>query len=75
MGACVDYKMLLGNTSLGVINMTRVNSNILIARPQNYRNHSLREVGPLVARFVRRDLATQRKLFGAIHARWFRWRM
>lgn len=61
--------MLLGNTSAGAINATRVNSHIVIARPQNYRNHSLYEVGPLVARFARRDLAAQRKLFGAIHSR------
>lgn len=51
------------------MNSTRVNSNLLISRPLNYRNSSLNEVGPLVTRFVRRDLAAQRKLFGATRPR------
>ena len=51
LGAATDYKILLGNTSLDSINMTRVNSRILVVRPKNYRSYSLREVGPLVAPF------------------------
>lgn len=69
LGSTNDYKFLLGNTCLSDVNTTRVNSRILVYRPKNYRNNSLQETGPLVARFARRDLAAQRKLFGSIHAR------
>ena len=69
LGAVVDYKVLVGNTSLSSLNSTRVNSNILVFRPVNYRNSSLTDLGPFSTRFARRDLAAQRKIFGAVRSR------
>lgn len=66
--------MLVGNTSLGSLNSTRVNTHILSKRQVTYKNSSLSDIGPMTVRFVRRDLAVQRNFLGPIRARWFRWR-
>lgn len=69
LGSVADYKLLVGNTSLNSVNSVRVHARILVARQVNYKNSSLSDIGPITTRFVRRDLAAQRKLFGAIRAR------
>jgi len=74
LGLVTDYKVLVGNTTTGDMNSTRVNSRLLVSRPLNMRSSSEHEVGPLLARFVRRDLAFDRRVYGPIRHRWFRWR-
>lgn len=69
LGLVSDYKLLVGGTSSSEINSTRVNAAIVVARATNYKNSSLSDLGPFVVQYSRRDLATQRKLFGAIRAR------
>lgn len=74
LGLIADYKILTGNTTSGDINSTRVNSRLSISRPLNMRTASEHEVGPILARFARRDLAFERRVYGPIRHRWFRWR-
>lgn len=64
-----DYKVLVGNTTTGDMNSTRVNSRLLVSRPLNMRSSSEHEVGPLLARFARRDLAFDRRVYGPIRHR------
>lgn len=60
---------MLGNTTMGDVNTTRVNSNLIIKRPLNMRTNLEHEVGPILTRFVRRDLFVERTLFGPIRNR------
>lgn len=69
LGLVTDYKLMLGNTTTNAMNTTRVNSNLMIFRPMNMRTSSEHEVGPILTRFVRRDLAFERKVYGPIRHR------
>lgn len=69
LGLITDYKILTGNTTSGDINSTRVNARLSISRPLNMRTASEHEVGPILARFARRDLAFERRVYGPIRHR------